>query len=256
MCLSVQTSKDEIHLRASYPNANIFYPDLSRIKDLNNQPRYRSAIHSEIVNQSWKMRTDADFAIIMDNDVLFSGSQQLIDIFKFMELRGAVICGTSYPKQNLLSKIMGRQDYKPLNVPNIIFSILDLRFYKNINTICGLADLLLNSENLFFNQNFPKALQGKMIDTAAKIYLAPIAEKKEYILFSCANSFHPYYPGSIKNFLFGGLDSPEIYSLEQVDLIIHHFKKLSSPKFKNSTNRKNAYENWRIRILNLPLRRN
>ena len=248
LCLSVQSAQDETYLRASYPNANIFYPNLSRIEGLKKTPRYRSAIHSEILNQSWKMKTDADFAIIMDNDVLLKGSQEIRDIFKLMELSQAVICGTSYPKQNLLSRLIGRKDYKPLDVPNIIFSILDLSYYKSIQTICDLGNLLLNSKNTYFGDSSPEKLQGKMIDTAANLYVQPIMDKRKYLIFSCLNSFHPYFPGSIKHFLFGGIYSPELYSLQEIDLKIHHFKKLSSPSFQNHERRIKAYNSWKAKI--------
>jgi len=250
LCLSVQTSQDEQYLKSLYPNANIFYPNLSRIESLKNQSRYRSAIHSEIINQSWKMKTDAEFAIIMDNDVLLTGSQKIGDLLKLMELRQAVICGTSYPKQAVLSKLIGRKDYKPMNVPNAIFSILDLSYYKKMHTICDFSNLLLDSKNTFFDDSFPKKLQGKMIDTAANLYTQPIIDKRKYFIFSCVNTFHPYYPGSIKDFLVGGLESPELYTLKAFDLKVHHFKKISSPSFQNTTHRKKAYEFWRARVFN------
>lgn len=249
LCLSVQTAEDEACLRASYPHANIFSPNFDRIECLKNKPRYRSAIHSEILNQSWKMKTDTDFAIIMDNDVLLTGSQKLGDLFKMMKSNQAVIFGTSFPKQNLLSRLLGHKDYKPLDVPNLIFSILDLSYYKKFQTICDFANLMLDSKKTFFDDSAPEKLQGKMIDTAAKLYVQPITEKRKYFTFSCINSFHPYFPGSMKNFLFGGVYSPELYSFKGLDLNIHHFKKLSSPSFQNSKNRKEAYESWRLRII-------
>lgn len=249
LCLSVQTPQDEAHLRASYPHANIFYPKFNRIECLMNKPRYRSAIHSEILNQSWKMKTDSDFAIIMDNDVFLTGPHELSDLFKMMQLNQAVIFGTSFPKQNLLSRLFGHKDFKPLGVPNLIFSILDLSYYKKFHTICDFANLMLDSKKTFFDHTAPKKLQGAMIDTAAKLYVRPIIEKRKYLTFSCINSFHPYFPGSIKNFLFGGVHSPELYSFKGIDLNIHHFKKLSSPSFQNSQNRKKAYEAWRLRII-------
>ena len=249
LCLSVQTEQDEAHLRASYPHANILYPKFNRIESLMNKPRYRSAIHSEILNQSWKMKTDSDFAIIMDNDVFLTGPHELSDLFKMMQLNQAVIFGTSFPKQNLLSRLFGHKDFKPLGVPNLIFSILDLSYYKKFHTICDFANLMLDSKKTFFDHTAPKKLQGAMIDTAAKLYVRPIIEKRKYLTFSCINSFHPYFPGSIKNFLFGGVHSPELYSFKGIDLNIHHFKKLSSPSFQNSQNRKKAYEAWRLRII-------
>jgi len=255
LCLSVQTSQDEQYLKSLYPNANIFYPNLSRIESLKNQSRYRSAIHSEIINQSWKMKTDAEFAIIMDNDVLLTGSQKIGDLLKLMELRQAVICGTSYPKQAVLSKLIGRKDYKPMNVPNAIFSILDLSYYKKMHTICDFSNLLLDSKNTFFDDSFPKKLQGKMIDTAASLFTQPIIDKRKYFIFSCVNSFHPYFPGSIKHFLFGGIHSPELYSLQEIDLKIHHFKKLSSPSFQNHERRIKAYNSWKAKIYMLGVKK-
>ena len=249
ICLSVQAKKDEILLRASYPDAIIFYPDLTKIEDLKNQPRYRSAIHSEIVNQAWSMKTDSDFAIMMDNDVLLFGEQQIEDVLTFLQSSEAVIIGTSYPRQNILSKALGYKDYKPPNVPNIIFTILDLSYYKKIKTICNLPHLLRQSDNPIFDQKFPRSLQGSMIDTAAELYLLPILDKKKYLIFSCTNTFHRYYPGSIKNFLLGGYDSPEIYFSNEVDITIHHFKKLSSPNFKNNASKKVAYETWREKVM-------
>ena len=248
LCLSVQTSQDEERLKASYPHANIFYPKLNRIECLKHKPRYRSAIHSEILNQSWKMKTDSDFVIIMDNDVFLTGPQEISNLLKMMKSNQAVIFGTSFPKQNLLSRLFGYKDFKPLGVPNLIFSILDLSYYKKFYTICDFANLMLDSEKTFFDDSAPKKLQGTMIDTAAKLYTLPIIEKRKYLTFSCINSFHPYFPGSIKNFLFGGVHSPELYSFKGIDLNIHHFKKLSSPSFQNSKNRKEAYESWRLKI--------
>ena len=255
LCLSVQTSQDEQYLKSLYPNANIFYPNLSRIESLKNQSRYRSAIHSEIINQSWKMKTDAEFAIIMDNDVLLTGSQKIGDLLKLMELRQAVICGTSYPKQDVLSRLIGRKDYKPMDVPNVIFSILDLSYYKKMHTICDFSNLLLDSKNTFFDDSFPKKLQGKMIDTAASLFTQPIIDKRKYFIFSCVNSFHPYFPGSIKHFLFGGIHSPELYSLQEIDLKIHHFKKLSSPSFQNHERRIKAYNSWKAKIYMLGVKK-
>lgn len=248
LCLAVQTEEDEACLRASYPHANIFYPNLNRIECLKNKPRYRSAIHSEIINQSWKMKTDADYAIIMDNDVILTGSQELRDLIKMMKLNQAVIFGTSHPKQNLLSRLIGHKDYKPLDVPNLIFSILDQSYYKKLKTICDFGNLMLDSRETFFDDSAPKKLQGKMIDTGAKAYVQPIIEKRKYLTFSCINSFHPYFPGSMKNFLIGGVYSPELYSFKGLDLNIHHFKKLSCPSFQNSKSREKAYETWRSRI--------
>ncbi|MBL6791412.1 MAG: hypothetical protein ISQ46_05165 [Methylophilaceae bacterium] len=248
LCLSVQTSKDEEYLRSSYPDANVFYPNLNRIECLKNKPRYRSAIHSEILNESWKMKTDSDFAIIMDNDVILTGSQELNDLFNIMKSNQAVIFGTSFPKQNFLSRLIGHIDFKPLGVPNLIFSLLDLSYYKKFYSICDFGNLMLDSKNTFFDDSAPKKLQGKMIDTAAKLYIQPIIEKRKYITFSCINSFHPYFPGSMKNFFFGGVDSPELYSFKGIDLNIHHFKKLSSPSFKDTKDRKEAYESWKLKI--------
>ena len=77
-----------------------------------------------------------------------------------------------------------------------------------------------------------------------------LAEKKKYLTFTSINSFHPYYPGSIKHYLLGGVHSPEIYFLEGVNFFIHHFKKLSSPSFKNPSQKRKAYDSWKSKVIN------
>ena len=248
--MSVQTAEDETLLKAYYANASFFYPDLTRIKDLKKKSRYRSAIHSEIINQAWRMKPDSDFAIIMDNDILLSGTENINKILELIKLNQAVVFGASYPQQNFLSKALGRKDYKPINIPNVIFAILDLSYYKKLKTICNFSALLRQSDTLYFDHSFPKELQGKMIDTGAEIYLLPIAEKKKYLTFTSINSFHPYYPGSIKHYLLGGVNSPEIYFLKGVNFFIHHFKKLSSPSFKNPSQKRKAYDSWKSKVIN------
>jgi hypothetical protein len=195
------------------------------------------------------MRSDEDFAIIMDNDVLLSGAQDIQDILQFLKSNQIVIFGTAYPKLNIFAKILGRKDYKPEDLPNIIFSILDLSYYKKLQKISYFSDLLRNSGDVYFDSTFPAKLSGAMRDTGDEVAMLPLLENKKYYIFSCQNTFHPYYPGNLKHYLLGGDQSPEIYTSQVNDLVIHHFKKLSNPALNSASSKRRAYKNWQSKVL-------
>ena len=244
LTLSVQNSYDHNLLKSKFPKADFFYPSLVRITSLKDKPRYRSAIHSEILNQAWARKPKSDFAFIGDNDIYIQEIASLQEIFSYLENNNLKAIGTSYPSNNLLQRILGRDNEKPLNVPNCIFCILDLNYYRKFSNICNFADRLFFSDNPLFDNNQDPRIRNKMIDSGSLIYTSILKENKRFIAIKCKNTFHPYFPASIKHFLLGGPLSPEIYINHEPLIIIHHFKKLSLNTFRDHKSLENAYRIW------------
>jgi len=242
LCFSVQDPKDEVLLRERYEHADIFYPSLDKVEKLNDKKRYRSAIHSEILNQGWKRRVDSDYGLIFDNDIVLTGSGALDDVLEFLTKKEIKIIGTEYSKTSYLQKLRGYKQIKPLGVPNCIFSLIDMNFYNGMEKICLFKDMLENDVNPKFDKSYPVSLRNKIIDAGQQLYLEPIKRNKKTKAIKCRNTFHYYLPNSMRHYFFGGDDSPEIYKLEGFDITIHHFKKLSN--LKSESEMKLNYYEW------------
>ena len=242
LCFSVQDPKDEELLQNKYEKSDIFYPNLNKIKKYKDKKRYRSVIHSEIMNQGWKRRVKSDYGVIIDNDIVLRGIGSIDDVLDYLTEHDIKIIGTEYSKTSYFQKLRGYKQIKPLGVPNCIFSLIDMGFYNKLDKLCLFKDMMEIDDNPKFNKSCPENLKGKIIDTGQQLYLEPIKEEKKMLPIKCRNKFHYYYPNSVRNFLFGGDDSPEIYNIEGFNLTIHHFKKLSI--FKNESEMKFNYYRW------------
>lgn len=239
--LSVQTKEDGQYLKTHFPDSDIFTPNFKDIRFLSRKKRYRSAVHSEILDQAWSRKKKAKYSLICDNDVVITGGSKFKEIIQKMERQKLVCIGTEYSRINFLAKLLGRRQVKPLGVPSCIFSVLDMKYYKELEELGSFSKLLMKYENPTFANTGFNSLDGKIIDTGFNLYLKPLEDFVRIEAIKCKNTFHGYPNVSLKNFLLGGDDSPEIYDfLERRSFRVNHFKKLS----KLGPNRTREYRKW------------
>lgn len=242
MCLSVQSDFDANVLSGAFPGADVFEPDTVLKSELSEHPRRRSVIHSTILNQGWSRRQEADYYIIMDNDVIFPKSFELQKAIDCMVSDNAVLLGSEYPGVHPLRVKFRNQKPKPRNLPNCIFCIMESSFYKDEDKLCEFDAYALAEADPYYKEDAVTELRGCQIDTGAKIYQKPLLQNKPYIVLNCHNRWHPYYPGRVIDFFFGSDISPEFYRHPQLGVVVHHFKKLSIIASKDSAQK--DYAGW------------